>query len=196
MRLRRTRSGTVEGDLAPAEVSVLATVAADLLELLTSDEPATEQPADPLERLTGLSSRPVPPPDDPALRRLLPDAYRVDAFGEQDPRQAAAASAEFRRFTDSDLRAGKRAAADRVLETLAPVAESGVLRLTRDDVDAWLTFLTDARLVLGTRLHVTEDTLDEPLGDEDDPRTYALHVYSWLGWLQETLLANVEPRPH
>ena len=90
MRFRRTRSGTVRADLAPVEVAVLASVARDLLELLTSEPPAPG--ADPLEALVGLSSGPVPRPDDPALQRLLPDAYRPDAPGlERDAAEAAAA---------------------------------------------------------------------------------------------------------
>ena len=62
-----------------------------------------------------------------------------------------------------------------------------------DDADAWLGCLNDLRLVLGTRLEVTED-LDERTLAEDDPRLPALELYSWLGWLQESLLSCLEPR--
>ena len=189
MQFRRARSGAVEADLAPGEVGLLAAVAADLLRLLASDEPEGER--DPLEAVVGLSPA-ASRPQDPALQRLLPDAFRPDAPGLED---AEAASAEFRRFTDAELRAGKRRDADAVLEHLAALEGGGRLRLTRDDADRWLGFLNDVRLVLGVRLEVTEDTLDDELGDEDDPRTHALQVYSWLGWLQETLLTCLEPRP-
>ena len=189
MRFRRARGGAVVADLSPGEVGLLASVAADLLELLSTGEP--EGGRDPLEAVVGLSPS-AERPSDPALQRLLPDAYRPDAPGPED---ADAASAEFRRFTDADLRARKRADADAVLEGLAALEGGGRLSLTRDAADAWLGFLNDVRLVLGVRLEVDEDTLDGPLDDEDDPRTHALQVYGWLGWLQETLINSIEPRP-
>jgi hypothetical protein len=46
--------------------------------------------------------------------------------------------------------------------------------------------------VLGTRLEVTEETEVDPRSD--DPRAQALQVYSWLGWLQESLLSCLVPR--
>jgi hypothetical protein len=81
-----------------------------------------------------------------------------------------------------------------VLATLAPLlGRGGRLALDRDQVDDWLGTLNDLRLVLGTRLEVTEDTeLEVP---DDDPHAQALLVYGWLGWLQESLLSCVEPRP-
>jgi hypothetical protein len=202
VRFRRSRSGGVEAKLQPVEVAVLASAARDLLELLGDQD--GDAPRDPLEALVGLSPG-ARRPDDPALRRLFPDAYREDAFGaDSGPDRAAAAaaaSAEFRRFTDADLRAGKRAHADTVLETLVPLAEEGGggrLRLNRDQADAWLGFLNDVRLVMGVRLDVDEDTLEEgladPSGAEDEARAQALAVYSWLGWVQETLLAGIDPR--
>ena len=52
---------------------------------------------------------------------------------------------------------------------------------------AWLTALNDLRLVLGTRLEVSEDSL---LGDlpEDDPRAPDLALYAYLSWLQEQVI--------
>jgi hypothetical protein len=194
MRFTRGRSGRVDAELAPVEVAVLASAVADLIELITSGEQAGGPGADPLEAMVGLSSGPVDPPEDPALRRLLPDAYRDDAFGAPEADAAAAASREFRRFTEADLRAGKRAAADTVLETLAQLEAGGHVQLDRDQADAWLGALNDLRLVLGVRLGVTDDTLDEPLPDDDDPQAQALHVYAWLGAVQESLLDCLEPR--
>jgi hypothetical protein len=198
VRFRRTRSGAVETDLTDVEASVLASSAAQLLQLVAGDAPSGDADVDPLEAMVGLSSTQARPPDDPALRRLLPDAYRDDAFGpDAAPDAAAAASHEFRRFTEADLRAGKRANAVTVLEALAPLVEGGGrLRLDRDQADAWLGLLNDVRLVLGVNLDVDEDTLDEPPTDADDPRAQALGVYSWLGWVQESLLQCLEPRDH
>ncbi len=80
-----------------------------------------------------------------------------------------------------------------MLATLAPLTGTGGrLLLDRDEADAWLGCLNDLRLVLGTRLEVTEET-ELDLRD-DDPRAQALQVYGWLGWLQESLLSCLDPR--
>jgi hypothetical protein len=179
MRFKRRR-GAVTADLDPGEAGLLTALAEDLLSLLGEGEPVAD---DPLAAMVGMSAGPVAPPEDPALARLLPDAYADDDE----------AASEFRRFTEHDLRGGKRANAGTVLTTLVPLlGRGGRLSLDRDQVDAWLGTLNDLRLVLGTRLDVTDDTeLDVP---EDDPHAQALLVYGWLGWLQESLLSCTQPR--
>jgi hypothetical protein len=180
MKFSRKRSGAVEVRVDPVEAEVLTTLATDLLALVGGQQ---QDEDDPLAALVGLPSGPVTTPDDPALARLLPDAYGDDE----------AAAGEFRRYTEGDLRASKRAHATAVLATLAPaVGSGGRLLLDRDEVDAWLGCLNDLRLVLGTRLEVTEETDLQPTGD--GPRDQALQVYGWLGWLQESLLGCVAPR--
>ena len=184
MRFSR-KAQHVQVRLDAGEAGLLSALAADLLALLGDDDAdgGAGEDADPLSALVGLSSGAVEAPRDPALARLLPDAYA------DDPQAAG----EFRRFTEQDLRSGKRAHAGTVLATLAPHLErGGRLLLDRDEADAWLGTLNDLRLVLGTRLEVSEDT--ELDGDADDPRSSALQVYSWLGWLQESLLARLDPR--
>jgi hypothetical protein len=171
--------GTVRAELDAVEAQVLADLAGQLLSLV--EPPALGD--DPLAALVGMSGSEVPAPDDPVLARLLPDAYR------DDPEAAG----DFRRFTDAELRARKRADAQHVLASLP--ADGGRLALSRDDVDRWLGFVNDARLALGTVLGVSDDT-DPEEADEDDPAYQAMQVYSWLGWLQESLLSCVEPRPH
>ena len=179
MRFKKQRGG-VRADLDPVEVDVLSAVCSDLLVLLGEQDAAD---ADPLAALVGLSDGPAERPEDPALARLLPDAY-----GDDD-----AAATEFRRYTEGDLRAGKRANASAVLASLSPLTDrGGRLLLDRDQADAWLGCLNDLRLVLGTRLEVTEETELDP--DDDGPRGQALQVYAWLGWLQESLLGCLDPR--
>jgi hypothetical protein len=92
MRFKKQRGGLVRADPDPVEVDVLVAVTGDLLVLLGEQDDAD---ADPLAAIVGLSQGPVDKPDDPALARLLPDAYGDDA----------AAATEFRRFTEADLRA-------------------------------------------------------------------------------------------
>jgi hypothetical protein len=184
MRFKRRR-GAVFAKVDRVEATVLASLVGELLELLAADddEPGEQ---DPLAAMVGLPSGDGRKPEDPGLARLFPDAYSGDGAQEQ------AAAQDFRRYTEADLRAGKRANAETVLAALTPVQDAGgALVLSRDQVDAWLGTLNDLRLVLGTRLAVTEDTDLDP--EPGDPRAHALHVYGFLGWLQESLLGAVDP---
>jgi hypothetical protein len=116
-------------------------------------------------------------PEDPVLARLFPDAYREDQ----------GASAEFRRYTEAGLREGKRAAAEVVLETLG---EGGKVLLDAEQAQAWLRALNDLRLALGTRLDITEETLEQMRSfDWDDPRNAGYAAYDWLTYLQESLVS-------
>ena len=179
MKVTRRR-GQVELRLDAVDVELLTAVATDLLVLLGDGE---EDDLDPLVAMVGLPPGEVQRPADPALARLFPDAY-----GDDDE-----AASEFRRYTETDLRAGKRANAGAVLAMLAPLAGTGGrLQLDPEGCDAWLGCLNDLRLVLGTRLEVTED---DDLGvREDDPRAPALQLYAWLGAVQESLLRSMLPR--
>jgi Domain of unknown function (DUF2017) len=113
-------------------------------------------------------------PADSALRRLFPPAY------EEDPEDEA----EYRRLMGEELLDGRRAA----LETLETTA--GRDRLSEEDVHAWIGALNDLRLVLGTRLDVTEDVYEgEP--DPRDPLAPELAVYGYLTWLQDSLVSAV-----
>jgi hypothetical protein len=116
-------------------------------------------------------------PHDPSLRRLFPPAYEDDLEGE----------AEFRRLMQGELSAGHREAL-RVLEATAARE-----RLVADELEAWLGALNDLRLVLGTRLSVTEEIYEREL-DPRDPQAHDLAVYAYLTWLQEHVVeATAEP---
>jgi hypothetical protein len=110
-------------------------------------------------------------PDDPNLRRLFPPAH-------EDPEREA----EYRGLVGDQLRDGRA----RALETLERTVEAETL--TADEADAWLRVLNDLRLVLGTRLDVTEETMLAEL-DPNDPNAHQLAVYAYLSWLQESLVA-------
>lgn len=134
-------------------------------------------PLEDLEALLGHTGGAAAPPDDPVLARLLPDAYRDDTE----------AAGEFRRFTEQELRSGKVAAAQTVLDTLPE--EGGRIELTEQDAQAWLRALNDVRLVLGVRLDITEDIAQRSQDlDPADPRSAYLWIYDWLTYLQETLV--------
>jgi len=177
MRFTRDPAGGVRADVDGVEAQVLRQLAEEMLGII---EPA-DTSEDPLAALVGLPSGDVPPPDDAVLRRLLPDAYGDDE----------AAAADFRRYTDADLRATKRGHATIVLESVP--ADGGLLVLDRDQCDAWLGALNDMRLALGTSLGVTEETDPDDYPDEH-PARQALEVYGWLGWLQESLISCLDPR--
>jgi hypothetical protein len=117
---------------------------------------------------------------DPALDRLLPTGNREDDE----------AAAEFRRLTETGLRHRKAVALD---TAVAALQGDDAVRLDEDQARAFLTALTDVRLVLGERLQLrTDDDLDllEDLAralDPEDPVVHAVALYDFLTWIQETL---------
>jgi Domain of unknown function (DUF2017) len=113
----------------------------------------------------------VEAPGDPTLRRLFPTAYKDDPEREQ----------EYRELMRDEL-LEQRLSSLRVMEDTVDAD-----RLTEEQAVAWLSALNDLRLVLGTRLDVTEDTYAEEI-DERDPRFPSLAMYSYLGFLEEQLV--------
>jgi len=114
-------------------------------------------------------------PDDPAVRRLFPPAH-ADPESEQ----------QYRELVRDQLVAGRAKALDVVRATLSEKI------LTAEEADAWLRGLNDLRLVLGTRLDVTEDTdFEVELGAGGRGRELA--VYTYLTWLQEQFVEALSP---
>jgi hypothetical protein len=177
---RRSR-GRVSARFTAAQAVILRNLVSQVAELMgTGADPGAAGPAglslDELAAAIGASA-PTSPPEDPVLARLLPDAYR------DDPEAAG----EFRRYTEQDLRSGKVAAAQTVLDTLP--ADGGHVRLRPEDAQAWLRALNDVRLAIGTVLGITEDYEDEmEAGSWADPRSAYLEVYHWLGYVQDSLV--------
>ena len=120
---------------------------------------------------------------DPVIDRLFPDIYpdRPDD------------SAEFRLYTEGDLKTGKLDQAGAILAALPDEGE-GEVRLDGEAAEAWLRAINDARLAMGTRLDISADTdLSEELDravlhDPGSSRVFQLSVYAYLGYLQESLL--------
>lgn len=181
----RRRGDRVRVSLDSVEVSLLMLLSSQVVELLAEPSaPDSVGDDDPLEDLLDAAVEPVEAPKDPALRRLLPDAYRDDD----------AAAEEFRRLTDADLRAAKRNGLSQITTDLsAPgVAQrNGSVRLDLDEdaAAAWLPALTDIRLTLGTRMDVTEDMDEERMSlPVDSPRYAEIATYDWLSWLQDAMV--------
>ncbi|MFE7788465.1 DUF2017 domain-containing protein [Streptomyces sp. NPDC057460] len=186
-----TPGGGAAVALDEVEIAILRSLAVQLLELIgPGDVPAEGE--DPLAAL--FAEGPSEPPTDPALARLFPEAY-----GDDD-NELRAASAEFRRYTENDLRSRKRDDALTVVRTLDAIPageDGGILTLTADECRNWLGALNDLRLTIGTRLDVS----DQDEGGEgslyrlpdSDPRKPMVMAYLWLGALQETLVETLMP---
>ena len=103
----------------------------------------------------------------PDLVRLFPPAYSQESdFKEEE---------EYRNLMGEDLLEAHREA----LRTMATTIDAE--RIDEGQLTAWLRALNELRLVLGTRLDVTEDHIPPPASD---PRASAFALYSYLSWLQ------------
>ena len=164
-------------NFSESEREVLTNLAEQIIELLA--ERLDHQSDDPLAAMVGITSHDTPP-DDEVLLRLLPNAYadQVDA-------------SEFRRYTESTLRAKKQGHAMAMRINLK-TAIDGVVEIDRNGANDWLGAINDVRLALGVRLKVEENSPEQlQLISPDDPMHGVYAVYSWLGWLQESLLEAV-----
>ncbi len=170
----RSRKAVVRLRLDEIERGLLLSLSHQMAEFV-APEPA-DPDADPLAAFVGIDAV-AQVPDDPALARLLPDAYPDDEE----------ASREFRRFTERGLRESKAAGALVVGRALAAASDEVVI--PTEECGAWLGFLNDTRLALGSRLEISEDNHDELAAlPDDDPRAGLFHVYDWLTYLQDTLV--------
>jgi len=185
------RDGSVGASLASRQAYLLRRLGADLLTLLAEGDVAL--PTDPLE--AAVASAPRVRPDDPALLRLLPDAVRSDLPGSAETAAAQRLSQEFRRLSEGDLRAGKRADAQTLLDTLGDAV------LPPATAASWLRSINDARLVLGSRLELrTDEDLERLWAEHEvgsqasvrDPVVALIVTYDELGGLQEDLVRAVE----
>jgi hypothetical protein len=164
VRFSRTRRGGFRVTLTEVEHDVLVSLPAQLRDLSETDDSVRD--------------------------RLFPRAY-LDPT-EEDAEQ------EWRALVHPELARARQEALDRVGASLERAATGRRGRLTADldadDLRAWLSFLNDSRLAIGTCMGVTEE-LDEVLLDSDDPRAPGLALYGWLtvleGDLVETLLGEL-----
>ena len=115
--------------------------------------------------------RSILPTEDPGVGRLFPPAYA------DDPDR----SAEFHRLVRDDLLAGHLEALQTMEETV------DARRLTEEQLVSWLGALNDLRLVLGTKLDVTEETYEQDI-PEDHPDAPGIALYLYLGWLEEQVV--------
>lgn len=159
-RVERVDDGRLGIEFEPGEARILGSVAAQLVGLIR-----------------GM-------PSDPAAQRLFPNGY-ADA-GEQ---------AEFSRYTRVALEDRKAAAAEQVLGDLvaagaevdpdiplSPDAPQVAVVLDVETARPWLTFLTDVRLVIATRL------AQDPEAQEAELQR---GIYDWTAGLQGWLVEEI-----
>ena len=111
------------------------------------------------------------PTSDPAMARLYPPAYQDDPIR----------NLEYERLATDDLTAGRMAALDRMEATI------DADQLSEDDVLAWLGVCNDLRLVLGSRLEITEETTEADF-PPDDERAPVFALYGYLTWLVDAIV--------
>ena len=111
------------------------------------------------------------PSSDPAMARLYPPAYLDDPIR----------NLEFEGMAADDLTKERMAAIERMKATV------DAQQLSEDDVLAWLSVTNDLRLVIGTRLEITEETSDADFPPED-PRAGAFSLYAYLTWLVDSMV--------
>ncbi len=194
MRPFRRRGDRFDAELESAEARLIVNLAAQLITLLRdrsgeADEghSVDSEGLDVFARLEQRGPRSISV--DPVLARLLPDAYRDDE----------AASAEFRRLTEPGLIDRKVAQLRAVMADLTSIetvteedAEDLPVVLDEAGALAWLRAFTDLRLALAARLGIESAT---PRGPEqpDEDVVGLLAVYDWLGLVQESLVAALQP---
>lgn len=192
----RRRGARLVGKLEPEELEVVLELLRLTRGFVAPEEPsagvagAGQGDESVSDLVAGLGDQePVPEPEDPALRRLLPPAHRDDA--EQ--------AAEFRQLTQHSLRSRKAATLATAVAALEE-ADPPVVSLDEGQAHALVVGLTDVRLVLGERLGLQTDEdaermhrlLEEVLAGRE-PADVDPHVvqqaasYDFLTWLQETL---------
>ncbi|HEX2054420.1 MAG TPA: DUF2017 family protein [Actinomycetota bacterium] len=103
---------------------------------------------------------------DPTTRRLFPVAYPNDPDKE----------AEYQSMMSGELVESRLAAIETVKSTLSHK------QIDAAALERWMEAINSLRLVLGTRLDVTEEL---PVLDADDPDAPAYAMYDYLGWLLE-----------
>jgi hypothetical protein len=113
---------------------------------------------------------------DPSTVRIFPPAYPDDPDAE----------AEYKSIARSGLLDRHR----RALQVIADTADAGLL--DPEEAQLWLAALNDMRLVIGTRLGVTEDMGPPP--PADDPTAPARAVYDYLTWLQQMLVEVISSK--
>jgi hypothetical protein len=111
------------------------------------------------------------PSSDPSVARLFPAAYKDDPLR----------SLEFETNLGDAPRSGKLAAIDTVERTVE------ASELSEEELLVWMGAVNDFRLLLGTRIDITEESTERDY-PEGDTNYDAFQVYVYLTWLEDRML--------
>ena len=203
----REENREITGSFTAVEAELISSLATQVAGLLGAVASRSDDPELAGTGIGGSTDR----HDDPALARLLPNAYSEDDD----------ASREFRQLTERGLASRKIDNAVIVLHTLEHIAalalqppaplddapttvpdDASSLFESHDDdpgteialdeptAIAWLRTLTDIRLTIAARLGIESD--DDTPDETDDAALVLADVYNWLGLITESLVEAVD----
>ncbi|MGL4339575.1 MAG: DUF2017 domain-containing protein [Rhodoglobus sp.] len=168
------RGADIEVQMSGLEIELLRDLTDQIAELLLPRATRATTISSDEESLIdwGIDGFSSTPPQDPALARLLPDAYRDDQ----------AAASEHRRLTEQGLRERKVRHAEVMINSLAATP----ILLGPATGQSWLLTLTAVRLTVATRLQIVDD------GDQGTGDPALIAIYHWLGYLQGELVDTLD----
>jgi len=187
----RESTGLITASFTAVEAELISSLATQVAGLLGSVAARSDDPELAGTGIGGSTER----DDDPAIARLLPNAYNDDTD----------ASREFRQLTERGLASRKIDNAVALLHSLAPIAAATAGLASESDDDeqqielddpaalAWMRALTDIRLTIAARLGLVAD--DDVIDEDDEQSVVLLDVYSWLGAVAESLVQAVDTDP-
>ena len=182
------KSAEITITLSNDELHILINLVEQLLELLgeanfihhyQSDDPFAQL----MFAAMGNIQSPVEQPEDPVLRRLLPNAYAD-----------AESSAEFRKYTENSLRTAKQKHLFYLRQQLVSAVEKELVKadIQVTDPSAWAIAINDLRLALAVRLDIEQSSYEKyEVMPRSDPQKPLFAVYFWLGGLQERMIINL-----
>src|SRR4051812_28655966 len=130
---------------------------------------------------------------DPARDRLFPRPYLDPTEEEAEEQWNALVVPELLRERLAGLEAVLRTLDGGTVVRTVSGREQSEVTLGPEDLNLWLGVLNDARLTLGSRLELTDDTNHREQWDlsPDDPETPTRAAYLWLTTLQELLVETM-----
>jgi hypothetical protein len=171
----KTASGTIVAGFSAVEADIIGDLAAQIAGMLV--DLAGSRDVDPLFDSVGIGGS-AALHDDPAIARLLPDAYGDDADASRD----------FRQLTERGLARRKVTNAGIVIASLESGA--GDVELNEQQSQAWLRTLSDIRLTIAARLGIEGDG-DEGAAEGDAAESLR-ELYDWLAFVTESLIDALE----
>jgi hypothetical protein len=171
---------SISATFTPLECELITDLASSIAQLL--DNHARSHESDPLFEAVGMGGSDALS-NDPAIARLLPDAYRDDSDS----------SKEFRQLTERSLASRKVANALVVVDSLER-ASGGDVVLDAAAAQSWLRAISDIRLAIAARLGIEhdEDQGTLGLGTEEEESVMLREVYDWLAYVLESLVIAID----